>query len=81
MPELKIEKGLWQDFVAIAEKRKLNPESLAREVLRDFVQQFTDEQLLHRSSAAAARASLRIEESEEAVRQYRPNRRTELTSQ
>ncbi len=76
MPELKIGKELWNDFVAIAEKRKQRPESLAQEVLRDFVRQFTDEELLEHSSAAARRAPFRIEESEEVVRQYRRSRKT-----
>ena len=76
MPELKIAKELWEDFVAIAAKRKKKPESLAREVLRDFVQQFTDEELLERSSAAARQSPFRIEESEDVVRQYRRNQKT-----
>ncbi|NLX99190.1 MAG: hypothetical protein GXY83_23890 [Rhodopirellula sp.] len=76
MPDLKIGKGLWNDFVVIAEKRKQKPESLAQEVLRDFVRQFTDEELIERSSAAARRAPFRIEDSEEMVRQYRRSRKT-----
>lgn len=76
MPEHKIGKGLRTDFVTIAEKRKQKPESLAEEVLRDFVRQFTDEELLEQSTAAARRAPFRIEESEEAVRQYRRGRKT-----
>lgn len=69
MPELKISQGVWNDFVAIAEKRK--PEALAQDVLRDFIQHFTDEELLDRSCAAARRAPFRIEESEDVVRQHR----------
>jgi len=53
MPELKISQGVWNDFVAIAEKRKRKPEALAQDVLRDFIQHFTDEELLERSCAAA----------------------------
>jgi len=71
MPELKISKGIWDDFVAIAEKRKRKPEALAQDVLRDFIQHFTDEELLERSCAAARRTAFRIEESEDVVRQHR----------
>jgi len=76
MPELKINKGIWHDFVAIAEKRNRRPEALAQDVLRDFIQQFTDEELLERSSAAARRAPFRIEESEHLVRCHRLSKKT-----
>lgn len=75
MPELKIRKSLWDEFVAIAEKQKQSPEKLAQRVLRDYVQQFTDEELLERSSSAARRASFRMDETEEAVRRYRKTRK------
>jgi hypothetical protein len=71
MPELKISKGIWDDFVAIAEKRKRKPEALAQDVLRDFIQHFTDEELLERSCAAARRTPFRIEETEGVVRHHR----------
>jgi hypothetical protein len=76
MPELKISQGIWDDFVAIAEKRKRKPEVLARDVLRDFIRHFTDEELLERSVAAARRTSFRIEDSEAVVRQHRLSKRT-----
>ncbi|MCY2994725.1 MAG: hypothetical protein NTY19_43720 [Planctomycetota bacterium] len=76
MPELKISQGIWDDFVAIAEKRKRKPEALAQDVLRDFIQHFTDEELLERSSAAARRAPFRIEESEHVVRHHRRSARS-----
>jgi len=71
MPELKISQGLWNDFIAIAEKQKRKPEALALDVLRDFIQHFSDEELLERSCAAARRTAFRIEASEEVVRQHR----------
>lgn len=74
MPQLEIRKGLWQEFVAIAEKQKQKPETLAQQVLREYVQRFTDEELLERSSAAARRAPFRTDETEEVVRSYRRNR-------
>jgi hypothetical protein len=76
MPELKISKGIWDGFVAIAEKRKRKPEALAQDVLRDFIQQFTDEELLERSSAAARPAPFHIADSEEVVRRHRLSRKT-----
>jgi hypothetical protein len=44
---------------------------LAQDVLRDFIQHFTDEELLDRSCAAARRTAFRIEESEDVVRHHR----------
>jgi hypothetical protein len=44
---------------------------LAQDVLRDFIQHFTDEELLERSSAAARRTPFLIEESEDVVRHHR----------
>lgn len=75
MPELKIRKGLWEDFVAVAERQSKKPESLAQQVLRDYVQQFSDEELLARSSAAARRAPFRMDETEQTIRQYRKRQR------
>jgi len=75
MPELNIPKGLWDEFVAVAEKQKKTPEKLAQQVLCDYVQQFTDEGLLERSSAAARRAPFRMNETEDVVRGYRRKNR------
>lgn len=71
MPELNIRKGLWDEFVAVAERQKKTPENLAQQVLRDYIQQFTDEELLERSSTAARRAPFRMSGSEDVVRHYR----------
>lgn len=71
MPELNIKKALWDEFVAVAERQNKTPEHLAQQVLRDYVQQFTDEELLERSCAAARRTSFRMNESEDVVRDYR----------
>jgi hypothetical protein len=57
--------------VAVAQKQKKTPEKLAQQVLRDYVQQFKDEELLERSSAAARRAPFRMDETENVVRRYR----------
>jgi hypothetical protein len=77
MPERKINKGLWEDIIAIARKRKRKPESLACDVLRDFIQHFTDEELLQRSAEAARRAPFRMEQSEDVVRYHRRTRKAE----
>lgn len=71
MPELKISQGVWNDFVAIAEKQKRKPEALAQDVLRDFIQNSTDEELLERSCAAARHMPVRIKETADVIRDHR----------
>jgi hypothetical protein len=71
MPDLKIEKHLWEELVSVAGRRKQKPETLARQVLRDYIQQVSDEELLERSAAAARKAPFRMAETEEVIRQYR----------
>ena len=63
--------NLLSDVIVLDATRKRKPEALAQDVLRDLIEQFTDEELLERSSAAARRASIPIEESEDVVRHYR----------
>jgi hypothetical protein len=76
MAELTIHEALWHDFVAVAEQQKQAPQDLAQQVLRDYIQRASDEQLLARSAHAARRAKLRIGDAEEAVRQYRRRKAT-----
>ncbi|NLF68458.1 MAG: hypothetical protein GX575_05305 [Candidatus Anammoximicrobium sp.] len=71
MPNVKISLDIWNDLVAIARKQKREPAALAQDVLQDFIQHFTAEELLERSCAAARRTPFRIEETEGMVRQHR----------
>lgn len=71
MVDLEIQDALWDDLVAVARRRQTQPGELAERVLRDFVQQAADEELLERSQQAARRARFRIDETEDLVRQRR----------
>ena len=75
MPDLTIRKGLWADFVEVAEKQHKNPEKLVQQVLSDYIQRVSDEELLDRSLAAGRRASFRIESTEKVLREYRHKKR------
>ena len=52
MAEVVIREKLWKDFVAIARQQSQNAETLAEQVLRDYVQRITDEELLSQSARA-----------------------------
>jgi hypothetical protein len=71
MPSVDIRKGVWNELVSAAEKRRQKPEALANEALKDFLARMADEDLLDRSSRAARRAPLRTAETEVAIRRYR----------
>lgn len=74
MPAVKIQQGLWNDLLSIAEKQRRRPETLANEALRDFLQRTADVELLSRSAAAARRSPLPIAETEKAIRRHRRKR-------
>ena len=71
MPEVMIRESVWREFVAVAQKKRQAPESLAQRVLRDYVQRVSDEELLVRSSRAAQRVPFSIRDSEDVVREFR----------
>ena len=75
MVELEIEEALWNEFVAVAQRQQTPPQALAERVLRKFIQQVSDEELLARSERAARRARFRTDETEEIVRQHRRAKR------
>lgn len=75
MAEVKIQEGLWQEFVSTARKQRRKPEILAAKVLRDYLQRVDDEDLLARSEHAARRTKFRIEDTEEIIREYRRKKR------
>ena len=74
MPELSIRQDVWDDFVSIAEKQQVKPQTLANRLLRAYVRQFSDEELLQRSAATGRRAPFRIVDTEEIIRRYRRKR-------
>jgi hypothetical protein len=71
MAELKIQESLWDDFVAVAERQRVGPHELAAQVLRDYIQRVSDEELLARSEGAARRSGIRAADAEEIVRRHR----------
>lgn len=71
MPDLTIRKRLWDDLVVVAEKQHKKPQSLAQQVIQEYVQRMSDEELLDRSAAAARRVPFRMDATEAAIRDYR----------
>jgi hypothetical protein len=71
MAAVKIRERLWEDFVAVAHKQQKSPEALAQRVLRDYIRQVSDEQLLQQSERAARRTKFPIQQTEAVVRNYR----------
>lgn len=71
MAELHIRDTLWREFVAIAEAQQTQPTELAEQVLRDFIQRLSDEELLAQSERATRRAGVRMQDAEQVVRDYR----------
>jgi hypothetical protein len=71
MPAVQIRQGLWNDLVVAAEKKRLKPEALANQALRDFLQRAADEELLARSSRSARRTAFPASETEDVIRRYR----------
>jgi hypothetical protein len=69
--ELHIRDTLWREFVAIAEAQQTQPTELAEQVLRDFIQRLSDEELLAQSERATRRAGVRMQDAEQVVRDYR----------
>lgn len=71
MPEVMICDSVWREFVAVAQKKRQAPQTLAQRVLRDYVQRVSDEELLARSARAARRAAFSVRDSENVVREFR----------
>lgn len=72
MAEIKIRESVWHEFEALAQRKRRNPRALAETVLREYVQQVEDEELLESSMMQAAqRAKFREEDTEEIIREYR----------
>jgi hypothetical protein len=70
MAELTIRESLWADFVAVAERERVQPDELAERVLRDYIQRAADEELLAASERAARRARFRMADTEEICMPY-----------
>jgi hypothetical protein len=75
MPDLTIRQGLWDDLVVVAEKQHKRPQTLAQQVIQEYVQRMSDEELLERSATAARRAPFRMDETEGVIRDYRRKKR------
>ena len=75
MAAVVIHEKLWKDFVALARQRHQRADRLAEQVLRDYVQRVTDEELIAHSARAARGAKFRMEESEEIVKKLRGSRK------
>jgi hypothetical protein len=75
MPDLSIQQDLWDDFRLVAKRQKKRPEALAQQVLREYLQRWSDEELIDRSSALARKASFPAASTEEVIRRYRHNKR------
>ena len=71
METLGIERSLWNEFVAVASRKRKRPEVLAAQLLCEYLQKVADEELLAQSEKAARRAKFRMHQAEEMVRQYR----------
>ena len=56
MADLTIRERLWNDFSAVAKKRHKRPEALAQELIQEYIQRVSDEDLLEASAAIARRA-------------------------
>jgi hypothetical protein len=57
MAEITLPERLWQDFTTVAKRQRRKAETLAEEVLRDYLQRKADEVLLARSSALPGAAA------------------------
>ncbi|HVC95292.1 MAG TPA: hypothetical protein VND64_16470 [Pirellulales bacterium] len=74
MAELTIRTTVWQEFKAVAQKQRKRPEALAEQVLKDYVQQIADDELLRRSMSEARKAPFRSGDAVQVVRDYRRKR-------
>ena len=73
MADLTIRERLWNDFSAVAKKRHKRPETLAQELIQEYIQRVSDEDLLEASAAIARRAPFRIDETEQVIRTINEN--------
>lgn len=71
MADVSIAGKVWREFVLLAERQKRNPQALAENVLRDYIQRVADEQLLADSRQDARKAKIASKDVEELIRQYR----------
>ena len=75
MAEITIPEKLWRAFTTVAQQQRRKAESLAEEVLRDYLQRKADEALLACSERAARRSGVRLEDAETLVRRSRRSKR------
>jgi len=71
MPAINIRRGVWEDLVAVADKQRRKPETLANQALQEFLRRVSDDELLSRSAAMARRSTLLAGDVEESIRRFR----------
>lgn len=71
MPAINIRRGVWEDLVAVADKQRRKPETLANQALQEFLRRVSDDELLSRSAAVARRSTLLTGDVEESIRRFR----------
>jgi hypothetical protein len=76
MPDLPIQQKLWDDFERVARRQNKRPEALAQQLLREYVQRLSDEELIARSSALARKAPFPIAKTEAVIRRFRRDKKT-----
>lgn len=75
MAEVTIHESVWHDFKALAARQRRKPSQLAQQVLREYVQRVSDEDLLASSARAGRRSKLCMADTERIVRAYRKRAR------
>jgi ferritin len=80
MVKVPIREKIWEQFAALARRQRRKPEALAASVLRDYIQQVEDEELLEETTQAAQRAGYREEDVEELIRELRRKLRAEIVN-
>jgi len=75
MADVTIHESLWHDFKALAARQHRKPDQLVQQVLREYVQRVSDEDLLAASAHAARRSKFRMADTERVVRGYRKRAR------
>ena len=71
MAEITLAGKLWKQLITVANKNRKKPERLVEKVLRDYLAQASDEELLSRSAKSARASRSTIAEAESAIKQRR----------
>lgn len=71
MVAIKVGENLWGQFVSVAKKKQKKPERLAEMILREYLAQAADEELLARTEKAARRKGASIAKVEAEIKELR----------